>query len=302
MVTDLAPATLAFSVEILAGQLAPSSLVGYQRDIAAYLRFATTSPAALDPATLARWRAHLANSTTLSPRTINRRLAAVKRLMREAANQGYTSSENAAAFAQVAGVRPKALKDRMKPSARMRISPADMRRLCEQPDRTTLMGLRDAALLTTLASSGLRVAEAASLTLAQIVAKGGSYVVLIQGKNDEHMREAPLSREAYARITAWIERRGTQASAIFTSFGGRGQRLTSRTMSSPTVWRIVQRHAHASGLPQIKPHDFRRFVGTQLAARNIRQAQKALGHKRLDTTANHYVLDDLEPGLTEGLF
>ncbi|PDW03362.1 tyrosine-type recombinase/integrase [Candidatus Viridilinea mediisalina] len=302
MVTDLAPATLDFSVEILAGQLAPATLVGYRRDVAAYLRFAATREAALDPATLARWRAHLANATTLSPRTINRRLAAVKRLIREAASQGYTSNENASAFDQIAGVRAKALKDRLKPSARTRISPSEMRRLCEQPDRTTLLGLRDAALLTTLASSGMRVAEAASLTTSQLVAKGGSYVVLIQGKNDEQVREAPLSREAYERITAWIERRGLETKTIFTSFGGRGQRLTKRPMSSPTVWRIVQRYAHAIGIPQIKPHDLRRFVGTQLAARNIRHAQKALGHKRLDTTANHYILDELEPGLTEGLF
>ena len=38
------------------------------------------------------------------------------------------------------------------------------------------------------------------------------------------------------------------------------------------------------GLPQLKPHDFRRFVGTELAKRNLRQAQRALGHQRLETT------------------
>ena len=56
----------------------------------------------------------------------------------------------------------------------------------------------------------------------------------------------------------------------------------------------------ASG--HIKPHDFRRFVGTQLAKSDIRKAQKALGHKRIDTTARHYVLDELEPGLTDNLY
>jgi len=52
----------------------------------------------------------------------------------------------------------------------------------------------------------------------------------------------------------------------------------------------------------VKPHDFRRFVGTQLATRNIRLAQKALGHKSIETTARHYVLDELEVGLTDGLY
>jgi len=46
----------------------------------------------------------------------------------------------------------------------------------------------------------------------------------------------------------------------------------------------------------------RRFVGTQLAKRDLRQAQKALGHTRLETTVQHYVLDELQPGLTEGLY
>ncbi len=47
---------------------------------------------------------------------------------------------------------------------------------------------------------------------------------------------------------------------------------------------------------------FRHFVGTQLAKRDIRKAQKALGHKRIDTTAQHYVLDELEEGLTADLY
>jgi hypothetical protein len=40
----------------------------------------------------------------------------------------------------------------------------------------------------------------------------------------------------------------------------------------------------------------------QLAKRDIRKAQKALGHKRIDTTAQHYVLDELEEGLTDDLY
>jgi hypothetical protein len=43
-------------------------------------------------------------------------------------------------------------------------------------------------------------------------------------------------------------------------------------------------------------------MGMQLAKRDIRKAQKALGHKRIDTTAQHYVLDELDVGLTDGLY
>ncbi len=68
------------------------------------------------------------------------------------------------------------------------------------------------------------------------------------------------------------------------------------------VWCTVQGYADQIGLSHIKPHDFRRFVGTQLAKRDICKAQKALGHKRIDTTAQHYVLDELEEGLTHDLY
>jgi integrase len=52
----------------------------------------------------------------------------------------------------------------------------------------------------------------------------------------------------------------------------------------------------------VKPHDFRRFVGTQLAAKDIRKAQLALGHKSIEVTARHYVLDELKVGLTDNLY
>jgi integrase len=64
----------------------------------------------------------------------------------------------------------------------------------------------------------------------------------------------------------------------------------------------VHKYALACDLPQITPHDFQRFVGTELAKRNLRQAQRALGHQRLETTVPHYVLDELQAGLTEGLY
>jgi hypothetical protein len=38
-----------------------------------------------------------------------------------------------------------------------------------------------------------------------------------------------------------------------------------------------------------------------LVKRDIRRAQKALGHPRIDTTAQHYVRDELEEGLTDDL-
>jgi len=68
-------------------------------------------------------------------------------------------------------------------------------------------------------------------------------------------------------------------------------------MSAVAIWEAVRKYALSMGMSDVKPHDFRRFVGTQLARKDIRMAQRALGHKRLETTARHYVLDELQPGL-----
>jgi integrase/recombinase XerD len=55
-------------------------------------------------------------------------------------------------------------------------------------------------------------------------------------------------------------------------------------------------------LGRVSPHDFRRFVGTELAQRDIRLAQKALGHKRIETTARHDVLGELAGGVRDHLY
>ena len=301
--TSLAAAgQIPFDASLLAGQLAPSSIAMYQRDFAAYAEFAGSTTALLDAATLARWRTHLAQETAMSPNTINRMLSAVKRLLREAAAQGYIPHETATAFDAVTGVKAAALKERIKSNARVRIEPVAMRTVCDAPATEQLIGLRDAALLSTLASSGLRVSEVAGLRRQQVRSKEGGYVVLVRGKNDVEYREAPLSREAHAHIARWLAARPVESEHLFTAFDGRGERAAARPMSAVAVWRVVRKYADAAGLIDVKPHDFRRFVGTQLARTNLRMAQKALGHKRLETTARHYILDELEVGLTDGLY
>lgn len=296
------PTSLPFDVEILAGQLRDSSRAMYSRDIATYLAFAeaeTCNP--LDSATLVRWRVHLSLHTKKSPHTLNRMLSAVKRLMAEAAEQKLLSHEVADSFADRKGVKVRALKDRLKPNARTYIAPAEMRRLAEQPDTATLCGKRDWALLHTLAGSGIRLSEAASLTLGQIRPVEGGHILEVCGKTDEEPRAAPLSEEAFQAIQEWLATRPVASPYIFTAADGKS-RWTARPLLGRTIEKIVAHYAKAIDLEHVKPHDFRRFVGTQLARKDIHLAQKALGHKSILTTERHYVLDKLEVGLTDHLY
>ena len=300
------PEAWAFDMSILAGSVAESSIAMYTRDFKAYLAFAQTPEQAMQAATLARWRTHLAQHSTLSPHTINRMLSAVKRLMKEAAVQGYIEKSVIEDFKHVDGVKVEALRKRLKPHARTRIEPQDMRRLTESPNPTSLIGLRDRALLHTLAGSGLRAHEAASLTPEQIIVSSAGYQLRVLGKNDAEPREAPLTPEAYQWIARWLAARPVASPYIFTAFAGRGEgekaRLTAEPMQDVSIWRAVKKYAARCHLAHIKPHDFRRFVGTQLAAKDPRKAQLALGHKKITTTYEHYVLDSLEVGVTDGLY
>lgn len=310
MTTELAPTThKAFDVAILAGLVRKSTADKYVGKLKAYVAFAGSTEAALNPATLAQWRASMA-AGRLSPNTINLHLASVRSLLREAASQGYISKEIAEQFKDVRGVKVSAMKDKLKQNARTKISPEDMRRLCDTPQATTLVGKMHRALLLTMASSGARISEIVTLKPTQIEArrkgKVESFVIVVSGKTDVGNREAPLSSEAFQAIQEWIQARaavGVTSEFIFTGFSGRGGRDPRAThITTEAAWQTVKRYAADCDLAHVKPHDFRRFVGTNLAKDNPRQAQKALGHKKITTTYDHYVLDEMEVGLTENMF
>lgn len=300
--TDIIPISLTFDTAILAGSIAPSSMKMYARDFRDYLTYADTPEMAVQASTLARWRTHLATNTELSPNTINRMMSAVKRLMDEAETQGYVVKGTAEDFKRVHGVKVEALKYRQKVNARVRISPEDMRIMCSLPDLLTFTGMRDSALLHTFASSGLRIDELATLKQGQVQATSAGYQVSIMGKNDKEYRLAPLSPEAYTAIQSWLKVRQAISEYIFTGYDGKGMHAKTSPLTSVSIWRLVRSYAVQCGLQNIKPHDFRRFVGTQLAKTNPRAAQKALGHKKISTTFDNYVLDDLEVGLTDNLY
>lgn len=198
-------------------------------------------------------------------------------------------------------VRTLATVHRLRPSTRRRISPEEMRRLCDAPPLTALKHWRDRALLHTLASSGLRAAELVLLRQEQVTCTGGSFFVEVMGKYQRYARLACLSHEARAAIEAWVARRPLESPYLFTGFAGRSRPLAV-PLSTRGLRFIVEAYARYAGLAHVSPHGFRRFLGTQLARTDIRMAQKALGHASIATTAKHYVLDDLTGGLSDGLY
>ncbi len=311
---------LGFNQEILAYRLDSSSRRMYTRDVHAYLEFAHTPEQALQPATLIRWMNHLAQVTIpgtqkgYSPNTINRMASAVRRLMKEAGKQDLLDPRVADAFSKVEGVSKQALKGNLRKQNRVRIEPETMRAMAQTVDRSRLIELRNLALLLTLASTGLRVETFRHLTLDQVVRRSGGYAVSIRSKNEVEFRDVQLSDEAYAAIQDWLAVRPVASPYLFTHFdGGKSDaqkpRLSEKPLSAVSIRAIVKQFARACGIINeegrvpVKPHDFRRFVGTMIAKKyGPKQAQLLLGHKQIATTLDNYVLEEAEMGITNHLF
>lgn len=295
---------LGFNQDILAYRLDESSRRIYARDIHAYLEFAQTPAQALIPGT----------EKGYSPNTINRMASTVRRLMKEAGKQGLLDPGVADAFSKVEGVRKQALKNNLRKHNRVRIEPATMRAMAQTVDRSRLIELRNLALLLTLASTGLRVETFRQLTLDQVVRREGGYAVSIRSKNEVEFRDVPLSDEAYAAISDWLATRPVASAFLFTRFdGGKSDsehpRLSDQPLSTVSIRMIVKQFALAVGIVDeqgripIKPHDFRRFVGTMIAKKyGPKQAQLLLGHKQIATTLDNYVLEEAAMGITNHLF
>src|SRR5260370_9361285 len=127
-------------------------------------------------------------------------------------------------------------------------------------------------------------------------------------------RDVSLSDEAYTAISGSVAAGPKTSASIFTHFeGGNSEypnaRLSESPLSSVSIWRIVKRYGAAVGLVDaetlesiIKPHDFRRFVGTRVAKkRGPKQAQLHLGHRHIATTLDNYAFEEPESAVPTDL-
>jgi len=205
--------------------------------------------------------------------TTARRLAALRSLFRFLCRQGTLTANPAD------GLRPPR-QDKKLPHF---LSGDDIARLLAAPTADDPLMKRDRAILETLYSAGLRVAELVGLNMDDLDLDGGTLTVRGKGKRE---RLAILGAPATAAVREWLALRGTLAPrvakqpAVF--LNRRGGRLTTRS-----VGRLLEKYLAATGLdPQTSPHTLRHSFATHLldAGADIRGVQELLGHKNLTTT------------------
>ena len=172
------------------------------------------------------------------------------------------------------------------------LAEADLTRLLSLPDRTTLLGLRDKALLELLYATGMRVSELVGLNLTTVDLSEGWVIVYGKGRKE---RAVPVGSEAIAAVGVYLQQGRPHllmralAAQQELSFSRQplflnklGTRLTDRS-----VRRILDGYISKMALlMHVTPHAIRHSFATHLIdhGADLRSVQDMLGHASLSTT------------------
>lgn len=158
-------------------------------------------------------------------------------------------------------------------------------KLLQAPDTSTAIGLRDRAILETLFSTGLRIAELVALNRQQVAVKDdvSDLELVIVGKGNR-IRPVYISERALLWLNRYLRVRDDNEKALFVNYGGKNPltRLTGRSIE-----RNVKRYAMLAGLPVTTTcHTLRHSFATDLLSKgaDLRTVQEFLGHKNVATT------------------
>jgi len=265
--------------------------VSYARDLAALAKFCDRMGigdwGSLDAQHVRTFAAH-AHAGGLSPRSIQRRLSAVRSFYQFLLRERSVETASGRRAARVSGNPAQDVRAPKSPRRLPQTLDADqMARLLELPAGGGLTA-RDRALMELLYSSGLRLAELVGLDVGDLDLKDRTVRVLGKGRKS---RIVPVGRMALAALRAWLkERTALAAAAELALFVGRnGRRLGPRAIQAR-----VNYWAKRQGLGvHVHPHLFRHSFASHLleSGGELRGVQELLGHADISTTQIYTHLD-----------
>ena len=139
------------------------------------------------------------------------------------------------------------------------------------------MPQRDAAIMEVFYSSGLRLAELASLNVADVDLYTESVRVLGKGRKE---RVCPVGAPALEAVSRYRAAANVQSGPLFIN-------KTRRRISPRSIWLILKRYLRHTSIPiSLSPHKLRHSFATHLldGGADLRSVQALLGHASLSTT------------------
>ena len=163
------------------------------------------------------------------------------------------------------------------------LAPEEVELLLAAPDRTTPLGMRDAAMLEVLYAAGLRVSELIHLRFQDLHLDAGYLRCMGKGSKE---RIIPLGQEAERALHHYLA-------------NGRPELLGERkndilfvkrkggAISRQGFWKLVKTHGRSAGIEiDFSPHTLRHSFATHLLENgaDLRSVQAMLGHADISTT------------------
>lgn len=246
----------------------PNTLAAYRSDLARACDDLGGTLGNAGPAAVGRLGEKWAS---LSPATVARRSAALRRFFGFLLDEGIRTDDPSPALPRPAFERPL-------PKI---LEPAEVAALFEAAEDRAAGGtpraLRDLALLELLYGSGLRASELVSLPRGAL--RKGQPFLILSGKGSKE-RLVPISTRAEQAVEAWREHVAGSSHWLFP--GGRGH------LGRVRLYQIVRKLAADAGIPpeRISPHVLRHAFATHLLSggADLRVVQSLLGHSDIATT------------------
>lgn len=231
-----------------------------------------------------RYLGHL-SAKDYNRRSIVRKLSCLKSFYKWMEREGFVKSNPAAQVLSPKTPRP--LPDVL--------DLAEVEMLLALPDKATAFGMRDRALLEVLYATGMRVAEAAALSLGDVDwqsgRRGEGELRVRHGKGDKE-RIVLLGRPAMSALKEYVQgarptlmrRRKNELAAVTEAvwINSRGLRL-----SGHAIYMLVLGYTERSGIrKKVTPHTLRHSFATHLleGGADLRVVQELLGHISLSST------------------
>jgi integrase/recombinase XerC len=206
----------------------------------------------------------------LAPATINRRLAALRSLVKLARVLGLITWT-----LEVEGIKASSYRDTRGPGVE------GFKRMLEilegEPDAKSI---RDCAIIRLLFGMALRRGEVVSLDIAHLDLEAGRLSIMGKGRTQRESLSIPP--RVLVSLKAWVEIRGSHEGPLFTALdrGHRGHRL-----DGSAVYRLVSELGEAVGI-DTRPHGLRHAGITAALDKtngNTRMVQRFSRHRSLET-------------------
>jgi len=215
--------------------------------------------------------------------SVNKHLVALRRVLEEAYRLGQFDNHDD--FYRAAGIR--SLRTQTIPRGRA-LKMSELEALvsaCLAQSNNPNLGLRDAAIISTLYAAALRRQEIVDLNLADLSISEARLRILGKGSKK---RAVFLSQDAMGALLAWLELRGRKLGPLFTHVT-KGGKVTLRRLTPQAIYYLLSRRALEARVDAFTPHDLRRTSITDLLSADVDvlTVSSIAGHASADTTRRY---------------